>query len=212
MLCPLCHSSLSVKIQHLQVASEIYHCQSCDLILKAPQSHLDWAAQKERYDLHDNSIESPGYIDFFEQLLKPLRPHLSGLQRALDWGSGPGEKPVFAELLRREGLAVELYDPIYHPVAPSSEYDLITSTEVIEHFHEPRVAFGEIFSHLRAGGVFAGLTQFHQGPEKFSSWWYVKDVTHVVFYSEKTLQWIAREWNLEVLSLGNPVFIFRRKV
>lgn len=198
-------------MSHKQVPIGIFHCRNCDLIFKDPQSYLNWDDQRDRYDLHENNIENPGYVEFFEQLMKPLRPFLKSSQSALDWGSGPGESPVLAQLLGREGLKVDIYDPIYQPVVPSGHYDVITSTEVVEHFQNPRGSFREILSHMRPGGVFAGLTQFHSGPGMFSNWWYVKDPTHVVFYSERTLQWVAGEFGLEVLYLQHPVFVFRKR-
>lgn len=209
MLCPLCHSELSVRLSHKQVTCEIFHCLECDLISKDPGQHWNWDQQKDRYDQHNNDIENPGYVEFFEQLMRPLRPHLIGMSRSLDWGAGPGDQPVLSQLLRREGLAVDLYDPIYQPEKPSGPYDVITSTEVLEHFQNPRDSLTDILVRLRSGGIFAGLTQFHEGPEKFSDWWYVKDPTHVVFYSATTMNWIARNWDLEVLVLKSPVFIFR---
>jgi hypothetical protein len=211
MLCPLCHSEVSQKLAHQQVPSDIFHCQTCDLIFKSSAIHLNWDEQKLRYDLHQNHIDNPGYVEFFEQLMKPLQPYLEAGRSALDWGSGPGEEPVLALLLRRENLQVDLYDPIYQPQFKQSLYDVITSTEALEHFQNPGDSLNDILSHLKSGGVFAGLTQFHQGPEKLRNWWYVKDPTHVVFYSETTFRWIAQKWNLEILELKSPVFIFRKK-
>lgn len=173
---------------------------------------MDWSEQKSRYDHHKNEIENPGYVQFFEQLLKPLKPEIQGVQEALDWGSGPGDAPVLSQLLEREGIKTDLYDPIYQNEFPQKNYELITCTEVVEHFQNPKDAFDEILKHLKKDGIFAGLTNFHQGAEKFKNWWYVKDPTHVVFYSEKTFHWIADKWKLEVLFLQTPVFIFKKRV
>ncbi|MEZ0390684.1 MAG: class I SAM-dependent methyltransferase [Pseudobdellovibrionaceae bacterium] len=210
MQCPLCHSHSLKTLKHQQVSGEQFLCQICDLIFKSPDLYLNWSEQKSRYDHHQNQMENPGYVDFFEQLLEPLRPYLPLHQKALDWGAGPGEKPVLAELLKKEGLKVETYDPIYQPEPPQGLYEVITSTEVFEHFQGPRECIEKILLHLTSGGILAGLTQFHQGPQHFEKWWYVKDPTHVVFYSEKTFKWIGQQWGLEVLFLDNPVFIFRK--
>jgi hypothetical protein len=210
MQCPLCDSKNLKILNHRQVSGEIFHCQECDLIFKSPELYLSWHEQKTRYDLHKNEINNPGYVEFFEQLLRPLREFLIQTQEALDWGSGPGENPVLAELLRREDLKVDLYDPVYQKQLPTKNYDLITCTEVVEHFQYPKSSFKDIFQHLKPQGIFAGLTQFHQGAAKFSNWWYAKDPTHVVFYSDKTFHWLAKRWNLKILHLQNPVFIFKR--
>jgi hypothetical protein len=128
--------------------------------------------------------------------------------KALDWGSGPG--PVLAKMLRQEGLPTEIYDPVYHPQKPSTQFELITSTEVLEHFQEPAKTLREILSHLQSRGIFAGLTQFHPGPKKFADWWYAKDPTHVVFYSAETFRWWTELNDLKVLHLQSPVFIFQK--
>jgi 2-polyprenyl-3-methyl-5-hydroxy-6-metoxy-1,4-benzoquinol methylase len=178
------------------------------LIFKKPTDFLNWDEQKLRYDQHENSIDNPGYKEFFEQLLKPLRTFIKSGQSGLDWGAGPG--PVLSQLLTAEGLQMQIYDPVYQPVKPVGLFDVITSTEVLEHFQEPAASLKEIGSHLKSQGIFAGLTQFHQGPEKFANWWYAKDPTHVVFYSEETFRWWADVNDYKILKLASPVFIFQK--
>ncbi len=209
MQCLMCQSKELTPVTHNSWKGRLFHCQNCDLIFKDPGDFLDWSQQKERYDQHENTIDNPGYAQFFEQLLKPLRFHLRSTMRALDWGSGPG--PVLAELLRREGLStVEVYDPVYQPVKPVGSFDLITSTEVIEHLQEPAASLKEILSMVRSQGIFAGMTGFHSGPAMFANWWYAKDPTHVVFYSHQTFEWWAELNDLRILKLDSPVFIFQK--
>ncbi|MGZ5279286.1 MAG: class I SAM-dependent methyltransferase [Pseudobdellovibrionaceae bacterium] len=178
------------------------------MIFKQPKDFLDWDQQKLRYDNHENAIETPGYKEYFEQLLKPLRTFLKPGQRGLDWGAGPG--PVLAQLLSFEGLQMQIYDPVYHPAKPTGLFDVITSTEAIEHFQQPAQSLSEIGSFLKSQGIFAGLTQFHSGPEKFADWWYPRDPTHVVFYSEETFRRWADLQDYKILKLQSPVFIFQK--
>lgn len=185
-----------------------YHCLECDLIFRDPQSFPDWGQQRERYSHHHNSGGDPHYVQYFQQLIHPLVEHLhtKGLKTGLDWGCGPG--PVLSEELKKLGFQVQIYDPIYFPEKPQGEFDFITSTEVIEHFLSPKEGLDEILKHVKNNGIFAGMTNFHQGPEHFSNWWYAKDLTHVCFYSEKTLYWIEKKWRLRCLYLQSPNFIF----
>jgi SAM-dependent methyltransferase len=208
MQCLLCRSPELSTIRHQYLEKYLFHCQTCDLIFKNPSEFLNWSEQKLRYDNHENSLESDGYKQFLEQLLVPLRPYLQSGQRVLDWGSGPG--PVLSQLIRGDGLEVEIYDPIYRPEKPLGLFDVVTSTEVIEHFQEPRQILREILDLLKPGGIFAGLTQFHPGPSSFATWWYPRDPTHVVFYSERSFRWWAEEAGLEILFLKSPVFILRK--
>ena len=209
MLCLVCQSQQLMLLGANLSQVECYHCLHCDVIFKDPSRHLDWSEQRVRYDQHEN-VETPGYIQFFEQMVLPLEKWLQPGMQILDWGSGPGEKPVLAEIFRRRGFDVSLYDPIYQPQLPCGLFDVITSTEAMEHFLDPIGILSQILSYLRVGGMFAGLTQFHPGPEKFLKWWYIKDPTHVVFYSEKTFRFLAERFGLAVLHLQNPVFIFRK--
>jgi len=208
MQCLLCQSQEILSIRHHSWKGEVFHCQNCDLIFKQPKDFLDWDQQKLRYDNHENAIETPGYKEYFEQLLKPLRTFLKPGQRGLDWGAGPG--PVLSQLLSNEGLQMQVYDPVYHPAQPTGLFDVITSTEAIEHFQQPVQSLSEIGSFLKSQGIFAGLTQFHSGPEKFADWWYPRDPTHVVFYSEETFRWWADLHDYKILKLQSPVFIFQK--
>lgn len=211
MQCPLCQTEDSRSLVPQQTEKTIFHCATCDALFKSPDLYLNWNQQQARYSLHQNDIEDKGYISFFEQLLTPLRPFLGNRKWALDWGSGPGEKPVLGELLKREGLQVDLYDPIYRKEIPNRKYELITSTEVLEHFQEPVNSLTQIFDLLEPQGIFAGMTLFHSGPESYTNWWYKNDPTHVIFYSEKTFQWMAHNRNLEIQYLKSPVFIFKKR-
>lgn len=99
-------------------------------------------------------------------------------------------------MLREAGHDVDLYDPFFHPrPAPvSGAYDFITCTEVVEHFHHPRDTFGHLDDYLRPGGLLAVMTCFQTDDDRFANWHYRRDPTHVVFYREDTLEWIARAW------------------
>jgi hypothetical protein len=215
MLCPLCFSQNLQDFRHIQTKASVHLCGHCDLIFKEPVDHLSWSLQKERYDTHQNQIGDVGYVKFLRQMVHPLMERLRGENlkqqiQCLDWGAGPG--PVLGDLLRLEGLAVEIYDPVYQPVLPGGKFDVITCTEVIEHFQNPLQSFKEIDQRLKPLGLLAGLTSLHLGPKHFETWWYARDQTHVVFYSEKTFQWIAERFQYSVLHLSSPVFLLRKNL
>lgn len=210
MRCLLCTSEKlkDLKHQHWQVA--FFHCEHCDLIFREPASFPDWGRQKVRYDQHNNSLDDKRYLEYFQQFIVPLKKHLdeAGLRQGLDWGAGPG--PALAQELRKLNFEIVNYDPIYFPDMPKGLFDFVTTTEVIEHFQTPFESLSEVLDFVKEKGVFAGMTNFHSGPEHFSSWWYAKDDTHVCFYSEKTFDWIEAKWNLRRLHLRSPIFIFQK--
>lgn len=96
-------------------------------------------------------------------------------------------------MLREAGHEVALYDPFFAPdPAPLAlSWDFVTCTEVAEHFHDPAAEFARLAGMVKPGGWLAVMTCFQTDDARFADWHYRKDPTHVVFYREKTLRWIA---------------------
>jgi hypothetical protein len=145
--------------------------------------------------------------------------------RLLDFGCGPG--PVIHELVHsllpeslRQRVSWILYDPVYRHEPSSLEegaFDVITCTEVAEHFRRPREELERLQSLLRPGGGRLVLqTSFVVPLERFDRWAYQRDPTHLVFYSEESLRWACchaprSELELELLSPPN-VAVIRRSI
>ncbi|MBS3803045.1 MAG: class I SAM-dependent methyltransferase [Oleiphilaceae bacterium] len=165
-----------------------------------PAHWLDPAEEKAVYDLHDNDAGDPGYRRFLNKLAEPLLARVPKGARGLDFGCGPG--PVLAGMLADSGLAMTLYDPIYFPdpEALTHTYDFITCTEVAEHLYDPRGTFAQLGRCLKPGGWLGVMTCFQTDDARFANWHYRRDPTHVVFYRQATLAWLARTmgWHLEV--------------
>ncbi len=214
MNCPLCDSIGAVPVMHNEVKDRSYfHCEVCDLIFMRRQDHSSLEAEKARYDQHKNSNQDKDYIRFLEQMATPLRTEWArfgggAVPRVLDFGCGPG--PVMPEIFSKDGWLVDIYDPFYFPSELSPHWDIIVSTEVWEHFREPRQEIDRQITLLKSEGLLAVMTQFHEGPEHFANWWYVRDFTHVVFYSAKTFSWIGEHLRLSNLRNRSPIAIFTR--
>jgi SAM-dependent methyltransferase len=174
-----------------------------------------------RYKKHHNNSTAAGHQQFLLQFVQPLlavlkKEKFSGKQnsRVLDFGCGPAR--TLGEILTLHlKVPVLAYDPFFADqteLLKAKDWDLIVSTEVCEHFRNPAEEFTNLKSRLIFGGILALMTQFHQGIEHFTQWWYARDLTHLVFYSEKTWQWIADKYGLEVLYVKTPVAILRTKV
>jgi SAM-dependent methyltransferase len=194
--CPLCNSP-GVS-GNLVKQLTYYWCESCDYIFLDPGQRLTPEREKARYEEHNNSMEEPGYVKFLQAFLDgTVAPYLRPGMRILDYGCGPG--PVLAELIRRAGFAAEVYDPFFSPTPPTGTYDLITCTEVLEHAYDPGALWTNLIKHLAAGGYICVMTRFHPGIGDFPGWWYHRDATHVVFYSQKTLEVIERLYPLRLV-------------
>lgn len=198
--------------QHLRKNFHYYQCHECDLIFLEPSERLSARQELARYQHHDNSSEDSGYLKFLQPIVDLIkasylsRAELSSL-RGLDFGSGP--KPVLSGHLQQLGILMSCYDLYFHQdqLALRRKYDFVVSTEVIEHLYFPAIEIGRLQSLLRPEGKIFLMTQLHQGPEHFSSWWYPRDPTHVCFYSRLTMQWLADQFDLRLLSCDDKSLV-----
>lgn len=208
--CPLC---LSDKIKEKLNAekpfpAKYYHCSVCELTFIGREYLLNQSTEKSRYDFHENNIEDAGYTNFLNRLIAPTKNFITSSDIGLDYGSGP--EPVLAELMQRDGFKVDIFDPIYAKKSIEKSYDFITSTEVIEHFHEPRKSFDHMLSLLNSNGVLALMTSILNDSIDFKHWSYRYDDTHVSFYSNETFIWLANHYKLELIHSEKNVRIFRK--
>ncbi len=199
MRCPVCEGLHGQPFQ--QVGGRAYgRCGRCEATFLLPAHLPTREAERAEYELHRNTAGDAGYRRFLEQLAAPLLQRLGPARHGLDFGCGPG--PVLAGLLREAGHTVALYDPFFHPdpVALRSTYDFITCTEAAEHFHQPAAEFRRLRALLRPGGWLALMTRFQTDDARFAQWHYRRDPTHVVFYREATLRWLAAHhgWRIEI--------------
>ena len=132
MNCLLCHTPSSTN------TSEAFECSYCGLVFKNPEVHLNTKEDIERYSTHQNNEHDQGYIDFLNRLVNPLTKFLPENFECIDFGCGPG--PTLSILLKEKGGVVENYDPLFFQnfEALTKSYDVVTSTEVVEHFKTPK--------------------------------------------------------------------------
>lgn len=205
----LCHTNTSPQ------NAETYFCSCCGLVFKNPTLHLSSEEDLKRYSTHQNNEHDQGYLDFLNRLAIPLEEFVPKLKEpfsALDFGCGPG--PTLVLLLKKMGGQVENYDPLFFPNIELLErqYDVVTSTEVVEHFKNPKADWEQLVDRVKTGGVLAIMTQFYHSEIDYKTWWYKNDPTHIVFYQEKTLDYLAEVLGLSILyNDKKSVIIFRKK-
>lgn len=185
----------------MSVGGRDYHrCDTCCATFLQPAHFLPPDVEHAEYARHQNLASDAGYVGFLKRLADPLLERLPPGSLGLDHGCGPG--PVLAQLLRAAGHTVRLYDPFFHPDRGALEvqYDFVTCTEVIEHFHVPALEFKRLDGMLKPGGWLALSTCFQTDDARFAQWHYRRDPTHVVFYREATLAHIAQRhgWHMTV--------------
>jgi len=196
MNCPICSTQTQAFVdeRHGITYSE---CPACRYRFKSPQHHPDWTAQKQRYDLHQNDPDDPGYRAYFQRFLDFMLPHVPQKGRVLDFGSGASD--LLASMFREQGWDAVRYDPIYYPDEEyrSQYYNLIVSTEVFEHLSDPMATLRHLASFLVPGGHLALQTQFYpEALEAFFDWYYRLDPTHIGFLIPKTFGQMAADAGL----------------
>ena len=185
-----------------------WKCSNCALVFKDPSVFVSFEKEKARYETHNNDLRDQGYLKYLDKLFS-LRDHNEGV--VLDYGCGPTKGlEALVEKQNLKKITVESYDPIFFPMENIKKYDLVFASECFEHFYNPQEEIEKIFKLLNLKGTLLVSTELYDG-KNFKNWWYLKDPTHVVFYSEQTFQWLAETYNLDLLFLQNPHIGLRSK-
>ncbi len=128
----------------------------------------------------------------------------------LDFGSGPG--PLLKQMFEEQGHSMAIFDSFYSPRDEvfNNTYDFITATEVVEHLHKPLGELDRLWSQLRPQGYLGIMTSLNLPDQDFSSWHYIKDETHVVFFAPETMTWLAKRWTAQLEFISDSVVIFQK--
>ncbi|MBW2176400.1 MAG: methyltransferase domain-containing protein [Deltaproteobacteria bacterium] len=207
--CPLCGSEASVLF-FVDKFRSYFRCPGCELVFVPRSYWLSTAAEKATYDLHKNAAGDPGYRRFLSRLSAPLLEKLETRQKGLDYGCGPG--PALPTMLAEHGHHMDLYDPFYYndPAVFSKTYDFICATEVVEHLRDPDREFSSLFRMLRPGGRLGIMTKLVIDQEAFSRWHYIRDLTHICFYSRSTFEYLARRFNAGLDFVAHDVILMNK--
>ena len=195
--CPLCHSE-PIRQFAIIDSNTYWRCDVCHLTFLSSESYLSSEDELARYLLHENSPEDCRYRKFLSRLTDYLIPKLQPGAKGLDFGSGPG--PTLSVMLEEAGFFMDIYDPYFAAdTAPlEREYDFITCTETVEHFYHPATEFHRFDRMLRHCGWLGIMTEVLKSDEDFANWWYHREPTHVCFYKQKTMDWIATQYGWRV--------------
>lgn len=209
--CPLCWSEGTRSLLTRTAGPKYAHCGNCDLRFLLAEHRLSQADEEHRYRQHRNEVDDPAYRGFLEPLAEEIHKRVPLQSSGLDFGCGPG--PALAALLAERGHKVELFDPLFYPDASSLSrtYAFVVTSEVVEHFYEPRKEFARLKGMTEPGGWLGVMTLLYRPDVDFAEWYYPRDPTHVVFYSKKTFEWIAGEYGFEKPEFSGDRMIFLRR-
>ena len=186
-------------------------CQVCNLVFVLPWQFISAEEEKSRYDLHQNSPEDQGYRSFLNRIFIPMQTCLPPASCGLDFGSGP--VPVLSVMFEEAGHSMTTFDYFYEhvPSVFERQYDFITATEVVEHLHNPKEELERLWACLKQGGRLGIMTKLTPyTTDAFSNWHYKNDSTHVCFFSQRTFQWLALQWNADMTFADEDVVLFHK--
>ncbi len=211
--CPLCsniQTGLFYSLTGKLGKKEFYLCRTCNLIFVPAEFHPNPKEEKSRYDLHRNDPSEADYVNHLQRYVNIIKPFLEAGMKVLDFGCGP--YPVLAEILKKNGLEIEVFDPFYfnNSGVLEMDFDLITCTETVEHFREPGTEFRNLDRVLKKDGLLCIMTGIVTDRENFPNWHYIHDITHIAFYSRITFEWLAEFFKWWILYMENDVIIFSK--
>jgi len=190
--CPLCGTA---EVYLIECKTRLYHrCEVCRLVHLEPSQRLSEEDEKAVYDDHENVIDDPGYRRFLSRAFEEVRKRTPAPAKGLDFGCGPG--PALVAMAREAGYTMAQYDKYYHPdeSALTGQYDFITSTEVVEHLAAPLPILDRLWSLLAPAGVLVLQTKRVLDDERFRSWHYRNDPTHITFFADESFTWLGQRW------------------
>lgn len=205
MTCPLCNSS-SISVFSEDKKRTYFKCLNCSFVFVDRDALLSLKEEKDRYDLHDNTISNKGYVNYLTSVVKLIDTVYEKDFSILDYGSG--ENAVLSTLLKQSGKSCCSYDPVYNIGMDCLDltFDIIVLCEVIEHLHDIDKEMVLIESLLKEKGILIIRTEFVNNNVDFDKWWYKEDPTHINFFSSESMDVLANKYELSV-EHKNPPFI-----
>lgn len=215
MKCEIC-KNITLNYFQDKRGNGFYICSTCGFIQRDPTQFLTPEKEKERYLLHQNNDSDTGYVAYLMDFLQTfVIPNSRKGGSVLDFGSGPN--PVFLKLLKNYGFKAVGFDPFFNnnPHYAADTYDVIILIEVLEHIARPVEVLTKLIQILKPDGCLIVRTELipEQDPDlqKFLSWWYKEDKTHVSFYSESSIQALAEELLLKNVNISErKKILFKR--
>lgn len=190
---------------------EYRYCSVCDLVFVPPAYLLDAETEALIYAEHQNSPADPGYRRFLSRLFNPMLERLQPGKEGLDFGCGPG--PALSHMFMECGFLMHVYDPLYacDKTVLDTTYPFVTCTEVMEHMYSPHADLRLLWDLVQPGGMLGVMTSLRPGVDKFKTWRYKDDATHVRFYSRRTMLWLASQWDASLEFVARDAMIFTKK-
>ncbi|HUI92487.1 MAG TPA: class I SAM-dependent methyltransferase [Chitinivibrionales bacterium] len=196
--CPLCSSSVE---SYCKDDFRLYlRCPSCSLIFVPPQYHVSPDEEKLRYARHRNTKDNENYVAYLSGIANEILDLTEQPPSVLDFGCG--EYQVLSDILNERGARCASYDPLYgiSTITPGERYDIVVACEVFEHLRGVKKELDLVAGLMKPDGFLFVRTLLYDGVQDFASWWYAKDVTHVNFFCEMSMEKVGEIMGIKLLS------------
>jgi len=172
--------------------------------------HLSRREEKSRYELHENHPADQGYRRFLKRFFDPMNKRLADNSTGLDFGAGPG--PTLHLMFEEAGHSMEIYDLFFADDRSvfDKKYDFICATEVVEHLHQPMDELNRLWKCLKPSGFLGLMTKMVRSKSAFKKWHYIRDETHVSFFSKATFRWLGKQWDTDLEITGGDLIFFQK--
>jgi hypothetical protein len=130
----------------------------------------------------------------------------------LDFGSG--KNAVLSGILKKNGFNCTSYDPLYglNIIPPNNVFDILIACEVVEHLRDLRSELLMMRKLVSEKSKIIIRTQTYPSPEKFLKWWYIQDLTHINFFSLKSINFAGQILGCDIEQTAElDIFVLKRK-
>lgn len=196
MICPLCNN------YSINFYEDIYFkCTCCKGVFKRSDLHLKDEKEKNIYDKHLNISTDIRYQNFLSPITNSVLKDFTSESKGLDFGCG--KDSAIIKVLRDNNYKIEGYDIFYknNKELLKEKYDFITSSEVIEHFQNPKKEFELLLSLLKQNGALYLMTEIYNEEIDFAKWYYKNDPTHIFLYQKETFLWIKNHFGFKKVEI-----------
>jgi hypothetical protein len=159
--------------------------------------------------MHDNTESNTGYVKYLESVANIADSVTPSDGLILDFGCG--KNAVLVKTLRRLGRLCDCWDPLfnYRIDFTDKHYDTIILCEVIEHLRELQTEIHLVRRLLNPHAYIIIRTQLYSSLDSFPRWWYRQDSTHINFFSNTTMSFLATVLGMHCTNTDyNDIFIF----
>ena len=180
--------------------TKFYICKNCGHLRKIEL--LNEENEKKRYDMH---VCDDGYNKYMHGVYKKIQPFLN---KGLSLDFGCGQIHLLSDILNDNGYSSMFYDKYYYPKEVDLSFDNIILIEVFEHIENGFLLLLDLKSKLNKNGKIIIMTQLV--PNDLSNWWYLRDSTHISFYTLKSFNELALRLNMKLeYDINSSIFVLR---